>query len=631
LAAVIALLAGTWWLAQTPPAEVQPPNMSVLIADFENRTNDPVFEGALEQALGIEIEGAPFIHAYPRRDAMRIGAQIDAIDAGGRLTERAARLVSVREGIQVILAGSVVPSGSGYEIVVKAIDLGADRPISTVSAKASDKPGVLKAVGAVAKNLRRDLGDVTLEDSGAGGREMLTTASLEAVREFAVGLDLQRAYKDEEAIEHYKRAVSLDANFGRAYSGWGNAASRLGREDESREAWAKALALVDRMSEREKYRTLGLYYGTVTRNYPKALESYENLVKLFPADGAGHNNLALAYFNTLNFKQALESGKRARDIYPQNLLYQGNYALYAMYAGDFATAAAEAQRVVKSQAEYYPAYLPQAIAALANGDLAAAREVYGRMASTGTPGASIASLGVADLAAYSGRFAEAVDRLKQGVAEDEKTGNRSARGVKLAALAEIHADMGDLRRAARFAREAVSVTRQPGVVVASARVLARARQSAAVGPLVSGLERDLQPHPRAYAQIIQGEIAARNGRTIEAVEAFQSGRKLADLWLGRLQLGIAYVEAGHYAEGLSELDEALKRQGEATALFLDDMPTFRYLADLPYWVARAHAGLGAQEPAIREFRRFLDTRGANRRAPYVADAGRRLAALSQTR
>jgi hypothetical protein len=49
------------------------------------------------------------------------------------------------------------------------------------------------------------------------------------------------------------------------------------------------------MTEREKYRTLGTYYMNVAQNNDKAIENYEAVVKLFPADDGGHGNLALAY------------------------------------------------------------------------------------------------------------------------------------------------------------------------------------------------------------------------------------------------------------------------------------------------------------------------------------------------
>ena len=140
--------------------------------------------------------------------------------------------------------------------------------------------------------------------------------------------------------------------------------------------WKKALSVVDRMTDREKYRTLGLYYGTVSRDYDKAIENYAMLVKLYPADGAGHNNLALAYFSTRNFAQALEEGRRALDIYPRKLLYRANYALYAMYASDFKTAQTEAERILKDEPGFSMAYLPLAVAALSRSDVAGARDLY---------------------------------------------------------------------------------------------------------------------------------------------------------------------------------------------------------------------------------------------------------------
>ncbi len=62
------------------------------------------------------------------------------------------------------------------------------------------------------------------------------------------------------------------------------------------------------MSERERYRTLGGYFLLVSHNYEKAIENYETLVELFPADGGGHSNLAFAYLSMREFDKAVASG-----------------------------------------------------------------------------------------------------------------------------------------------------------------------------------------------------------------------------------------------------------------------------------------------------------------------------------
>ena len=140
------------------------------------------------------------------------------------------------------------------------------------------------------------------------------------------GQELTRQTRDEEAIPYFKRATELDPNFGRAYSAWGTAAFKIGRQDEAEANHKKALSLLDRMTERERYRTLGVYYLAVSKNYDKAIENFSTLVKEYPSDAAAYNNLAVAYTNKLDFPNASENGRKALEIYPRNRLYRSNYA-----------------------------------------------------------------------------------------------------------------------------------------------------------------------------------------------------------------------------------------------------------------------------------------------------------------
>ena len=70
------------------------------------------------------------------------------------------------------------------------------------------------------------------------------------------------------------------------------------------------------------------------------------------------------------------------------------------------------------------------------------------------------------------------------------------------------------------------------------------------------------------------------GRSGEAMDGLASARRLGDFWLGRLISGIAYRRFGHDVEAGAEFDVCERRLGEATAMFLDDVPTFRYVAEL---------------------------------------------------
>ena len=624
-ALVLVSIAVTWWWVArrpaSPPAPV--PQLSVLITNFRNETGESVLDGSLEQPLAIGIEGAPFIHTFPRRDALRL---VEQLKPGSALDEEMGRLVSRREGIRILLAGSVKRSGSGYELTVRAIDPATDEQKTVVSQRASDKAGILDAVGKVAGRVREALGDTAAEASEDYQKETFTARSLEAVKSYSTAQDLAARGRYEESIVHYRRAVEQDPDLGRAYSGWATSAFFLGRSDEATQILQKALRLLDRMTEREKYRTQGTYYFVATQNYRKAIENYTELVERYPADFAGHNNLAVAHFSVLNFAKALEHGRKALEIYPSNVIIRTNYALYAMYAGDFTAAAAEAPKLLEIDKTFHKAYLVQAMAAMAERNADGARNAYERMAgASDATGALVASLGLADVAMYYGRWDEAERLLSGSLGKDREAKNSASLGAKLIALSEVYSRRnrpGDQAQAVRAALEALATE---GNEVPAGIALARLGRTSEALAVAKKLQGTVQEHSRAYAAIIQGELALRRKAPNDAIDAFRNGREHADFWLGRLGSAIAYVEKGMYVEALAEIETCEKRRGEATAVFLDDLPTFRYTSQLPYWRGRAQAGLG-QSAAADSFRAFLALRQGEAAAdPLAVDARTRLA------
>jgi tetratricopeptide (TPR) repeat protein len=147
-----------------------------------------------------------------------------------------------------------------------------------------------------------------------------------------------------------------------------------------------------------------------------------------------------------------------------------------------------------------------------------------------------------------------------------------------------------------------------------------------VKSLASEFLSRLQPQQRAYGRLIEGDLALAENRVPDAVDAFRESLKQTDLWQARFTRGIAYVHAKQYAEALSDLEACEGRRGEAVAAYLDDLPTFRYLASLPYWKARAQEGTGQHAEARQNYDRFLQIRGAGGGA-LVEDARKRRAAL----
>jgi tetratricopeptide (TPR) repeat protein len=630
--APVILLAVVLASRPTAPGDAPPARapLSMVIADFQNLANDPVFEGSLEQALAIAMEGAPFITTFPRRDAMAAARAAQA-GSGDRLDEETARLVSRREGIKVVLAGAVASAGSGYRVDVRAIDAFDGKVLTTASRTASGKPQVLQAVAQVASDVREALGDVTPESQRLADAETFTSGSLEAARDYAIGQQLSSNGKYEESIAYYKRAVDADQNFGRAYATWAVSAFALGRHAEAEQLYQKAFKLLDRMTKREEYRTLGTYYLSVAKDYRKAAENFSTLVELYPADRAGHNNLAVSYFYLRDFSKALEHGHRATEIYGTSPKFRSNNALFAMYAGDFTTAAEDARSLIADHPSYYRAYFPIAMAAIAESKPEEAAAAYQRMAEVGgAQGASLADMGRADLALYSGDLQAAIRVLEPAITRDEQIQNPLARAVKLVTLAGARFEAGDGAAALDAARRAVALTDDPSVIVPAARLFVAAGRVKDAADIAAKLGQQLQPMPRAYGKMIEAEIALAQDRHPEALQALADAKEFADLWLIRFVSGVANVQAGRLgqlATAKQDLERSLERRGEATAVFLDDVPSIRYLAPVHYWLGRALEGLGSDSAAASykaSYKTFLALRPAASRDPLAVDARRRL-------
>jgi len=599
-----------------------PVTVTVLVADFDNQTGDPVFDSTLESVLTLAIEGAPFLTAYDARAARQAASQIRKQD--GRLDQAVARLVATREGISVVLAGTIARQGGGYSVTVKAVDAVTGKEIANRDIDSANKNGVLGAVSQAAARIRRDLGDATPESAQLAKAETFSAATLEAAHSYGSGQQRMSAGKWEEAIAEFQRTVRLDANLGRAYAGMATAYRNIGKLEEAERFYQMAFQRIDRMTEREKHRTRGGYYAVIG-NPGKALEEYSALVKAYPSDSAGRANLAATYLLSRNMPKALEEGRLATKIYPKHVAKRNNVALYAMYAGDFAAAEKEALETLKLDPAFEKAFVALALAELGQGQPQKAAETYQRLERLSARGASVAGMGLADLAMYEGRLNDAAALLEKGIAADETSDNAPAAAVKLVALASIQADTRKTAAAVASADKALKLSSRPNIAFPAARIYLRTGQEAKARAVAAELARQLTPDTQAYARLIEAGIASEKRNWQETVRLIQEAQKHADTWIGRFDLGVAYVDAGDYVSAHSELEHCLRRRGEATAWFLDEAPSYRLLPPVYLSLARAQAGLrsdggmdslktllsikkGAEDPVAVEARRLLEER-----------------------
>ena len=563
--------------------------VSVLVADFDNRTGDAVFDGVVEQSLVLGVEGASFVSVFPRRDALR---SAEAIKPGSRLDEQSARLVAIREGLNLVLSGTVEALSSGYIITVRAVEPSSTGPpVATQSVQAADKAAVLGAVGRLAGIIRVALGDPGIDASRASvSNNFVTAANLEAAHEYAQAQDLQAAGKVDLSIVHYREAIRLDPNLGRAYSGLATQLANSGRPVEADQMYQQALARLDRMTEREKYRTRGVYYLS-SHNAEKALQEFTSLIRAYPADDVGRANLALAHFLQRDMARALEEGRASSKQLPNNVIRRNNVALFEMYAGQFESALADADEVLKLNPTYLKAHVARALSQLALGRSADAVQSWKTLTALSPAGASIAAVGQADLALFEGRAKDAIALIEPMIRIDLAATNASAAAIKCVLLAQAHAAISETAAALRDADQALALAPTDAVRFSVGQLyarLGRAPQAAKVGDT---LVRQLDVDAQAYGRLLLADVALAQRIGRAALDAARDAQKIADTWPGRIVLARAYIELGAFAEASSELDIVQRRRGEATAMFLDDVPTYRAFAQVADLTRRVQQGL----------------------------------------
>jgi tetratricopeptide (TPR) repeat protein/tRNA A-37 threonylcarbamoyl transferase component Bud32 len=624
--ALATALAGFWVLGPGRGAPAPPRTQTILVADFENRTSDPVFDGTLEPALTLALEGASFIGSHNRGSALRVASQLQP--GATRLDESLARLVAVREGIGLVAAGAIDRVGQGYRVSVRALDAVTGKPVFEGTADVPGKDRILSATTHLAARVRGALGDTTPESVQLAAGETFSAGSLEAAHEYARGQDSLAAGRWDEARERYLRAIEIDPDLGRAYAGLATIAANRGQRQEAERWFTEAMARISRMTDREKHRTRGAYFLLV-REPAKAIEQFQQLVTAYPADGAGTANLALAHFYRRDMARALEVGRRSVELSPQNVPQRNNLALYAMYAGDFGRAVPEFQRVLELNPRFEVALAGLALVRLAQGAVDEAASTYARLEGLGPRAASAAAMGRADIAVYEGRLRDAADLLAAGARRDDAASDPESAALKLVLLADVELRLGRAQAARRAVDLAVDPRRGENVLYPAALVYLGLQLDDRALALADTLSGRLEPDPQAYARLVRGEAHLRRGRAREAVRELRAAGELADTWLGHVALGRAYLDLGAFAEAQTELEAALARRGEATAAFLDEVPTFRLFPPVLYYYALAGRGL-RDRAADDSLRAFLAIRAKEQADPLVAEARRLVHGSSTT-
>jgi eukaryotic-like serine/threonine-protein kinase len=611
-AAVLLALSGYIWWAMRPPVTHDP--VSVVIADFANKTGDSALDGTLETVVRRALEGASFISAYDRNATAALG-----VSPPERLDEAAARKLAVNQGLGIVLAGSIDPQGGGYRVSVRVTRAITGEEITREERAAPGKEMVLETVTRLMSDVRSALGDEASESDSLFANNTISSASLETVKLYTAARQAASNGKHNEAFQIASQAVTLDPKYGLGWGLMATASLNLGKRQDAEKYIKEALSHVESMTEREKYAIRGLFFR-VTGDYQQCLKEYGLLIAQYPADVVGHNQVAVCSSLLRDMRTAVAEMRRAVEILPNRTLFRTNLALYLNYGGEFQAAEKEA-RAIKATAT--KAALAVAFAQLGQSQWREATETYEKLKEIDTLGASLAATGLADLARVEGRYSDAARMFEQGAAADLASKNPDRAAAKFAALADVELQRGRKAAAIAAAEKALLNSNDVKIRFLAARLFVEAGETDKARSLLKELATRREVEPQAYAKIVEGEIALKTKQPRDAIKLLTEANALLDTWIGHFDLGRAYLDDRGFTQADSEFDLCIKRRGEALSLFVDDEPSYGYLPRVHYYLGLAREGMGAG--GAEQFKTYLSIRGNSTEDSLVKDAKSRAA------
>jgi tetratricopeptide (TPR) repeat protein len=311
----------------------------VVLADIE--ADEPTLSRTVTESFRVDLGQSPVIRLVGSDSIADALARMGRGPEAG-LDEATARELAQRDGIPAVIAGELATLGSGYVLTARLVDASDGTVLASARASARDDEAILAAIDEVSSRLRERIGESYTSLRGTPELAHVTTGSLAALKKYTEAYDARHRDEDPEAaVRLLEEAVAIDSTFALAWRDLATVLDNMGRDrGRQAEALEQAYKHRDRLSERERYLVEASYHSELTRDWEKATEAYQAMLRLDPDDAQALNNIGANYYAQADYENALVWYRRAHAADPGVSLHLANVAITEANLGHFDSAAA---------------------------------------------------------------------------------------------------------------------------------------------------------------------------------------------------------------------------------------------------------------------------------------------------
>jgi serine/threonine protein kinase/tetratricopeptide (TPR) repeat protein len=541
------------------------PTDTIVLADVENRTSDPVFDDALNTALRYEMAQTPYLNLLGLDKTSPALAQLK-LPPSTRITPEIARQICGKTNSKIVISDSIADAGNRYHLEMKALDCGSGAALAETRTDISTRNQVVHELGAMAVRFRKTLGEPA-ESLARFDQplEKATSASLEALQAATQGNKLYLAGDAEGALKLFQRAVELDQNLVLAHWRMGAAYLVLGNTELSEASYTRAYQLRDRLAERDRLNVEIDYYGRVIGDWEKEYSSVLRFLEIFPRDVLAHANLRAAFVHLGQPDRAADEAAETARLRPSSY-YFGSAIQSIRFAGRFSEAKSWLAKADALKLDNLLIRRERLIVAFATGD----RDNVDKILENEERGSYredfLHEHSLIEI--QQGRFHSAERLRMQASGPTSKAGNDDW-WVILSALED--AEVGNDVQARRYESKAAPRPLDRNGKIALALALARSGQTADAGRLADQIsaerpEDTLMQH--YFIPTIRAAIKLRQHDPAAAIELLRGTAKYDLAFTGLFDYlypayirGLAYLESGDGQSATAQFRKLIDNPG----------------------------------------------------------------------